>query len=499
LQTQLQGFTFTASDEGILVTWPTEVAHVRSLFEKWRDKNEIVHIHEHCDDLKSEFKTSPVEVLWIPGETNNEQRANLYHEVREMVHESLHEQIGMKRERVSTYGIIEEWTEPDFDYYTRAGLPKLLDAGVKKVFIPNECQNAMNTYGLSNMCCNVDFKISEIVGEEKLKSFCSAAKEGGATVEMWGNTALYTITELSMHRNGYEKRMDFLPMEGSIQEVIKKSKSPWVRTPSNAFEADHYDPRFCLLNLRDQDIRDYWMKQWKHFHDNIGIEGIFLDSSYNLSSDKFHYRQWPYDGKDYPEAQQALKINDRPSEEPPKVIHSQYHAHLSWVVEMQNMGYQYCAEDLGVFGINRGSSPDLTVRIPDLHMWSESLCVFDTEKVKDAGYNPMDVFFKGLAYRMMWMLYWNIDKDRLELGIDDPYAYQLLKIFNQVSGRMYNREILPNEKGVLYENNGQQVLWAFEDFDFTMDNTGKVKSLKDNKSYRTQTIHALKNNVYTID
>ncbi len=51
LQTHLQGFTFTSSKHGTLITFPEKVAHIRSLFEKWRDSDEIVHFHEHCGDL----------------------------------------------------------------------------------------------------------------------------------------------------------------------------------------------------------------------------------------------------------------------------------------------------------------------------------------------------------------------------------------------------------------------------------------------------------------
>ncbi|NJK97422.1 MAG: hypothetical protein HC905_23170 [Bacteroidales bacterium] len=207
-----------------------------------------------------------MEVLWIPGELDQVGRANLYNHVRELVHEELHRQAGLMRERITTYGIIEEWTEPDFDHYREKGLPKLLEAGVKNVFIPSQCQNDMNTWGLSNMCCNVDFKISETVGEDKLKKFCQAAKAGGVKIEMWGNTVISTTTERFMHRDGRKKGIEFLPFKGSIQEVIAKAESPFIRNASNAIEADHYTPRFCALNLRDKDIREYWLKQWKYFH-----------------------------------------------------------------------------------------------------------------------------------------------------------------------------------------------------------------------------------------
>ena len=57
--------------------------------------------------------------------------ANDYEAVRELVHETLHAQIGMRRERVTTFGHIEEWTPADLERYRRLGLPKLLEAGHK--------------------------------------------------------------------------------------------------------------------------------------------------------------------------------------------------------------------------------------------------------------------------------------------------------------------------------------------------------------------------------
>jgi hypothetical protein len=478
LQSQFQGFTFTSSKEGTLVTFPNRVSHIRSLFEKWRGGNEIVHFHEHCNDLDNVFETSPVEVLWIPGQLDRVGRANLYNDIREMVHEELHQQIGMKRERITTYGVIEEWAEPDFDRYTSKGVPKLLEAGVKTIFIPSQCQNDMNTWGLSNMCCNVDFKISETVGEEKLKKFCQAAKAGGARVEMWGNTAISSSTERFGYHDGRPKGIQFLPEKGSITEVIRKAKSPFVRNASNAIEADHYTPRFCVLNLRDQDIRTYWLKQWKYFHDEIGIEGIFLDSSFNMSNDKFHHAQFD-ESKNWGGAtldQKDVTGKMRPASEPPKLIHSQYHAHLSLIAQMQKDGYHYCGEDMGVFGINR-TGPDMIDRISTLPLWADCYCDFNEAAAKKAGFEPMEIFFKGLAYRMMWKVYWDIKKDKLELGTSNPLAYKLLKVFNLATEYMYNREILADEKGVIYQLEKTSVLWAFEDFDFPRKNIKSITNL----------------------
>ena len=76
-------------------------------------------------------------------------------------------------------------------------------------FLPNEFENNMNVYGVSNMCCTVDYKVAETVGEDKLTAFCRAAHAAGMSVEMWGNTALSTLTYLfAMRDHGHRAVRD---------------------------------------------------------------------------------------------------------------------------------------------------------------------------------------------------------------------------------------------------------------------------------------------------
>ena len=64
-------------------------------------------------------------------------------------------------------------------------------------------------------------------------------------------------------------------------------------------------------------------------------------------------------------------------------------------------------------------------------------------------------------------LFWNVKKDKLEFGIKNQVAYDLIKVFNQVADLMYNREILPGESGVVYSTGNTTVLWAFESFEYS--------------------------------
>ncbi len=486
-QTALQGFTLTLGPGGALLTWATEVAHIRTLLQKQRGAAEIEHWHEHCADLGPELTTSPMEVLWIPGDfTTAAALANLYFHITEVIYPELHRQAGLRRERIKPYGTIEEWELPDLEHYTQNGLPKLLDAGVKTVFLANMFENNMNTYGVGNMCCTVDYRIAETVGKAKVKAFCDRARAAGAEVQMWGNTAISDLAWKCSQRNGAKQRIDFLPLEGSIMDVLKTAATPFVRNAFGAMEADHYSPVFCQLNLRDQTVRDYWHKCWRDAHEQIGIDGIFLDSSFNMSSDKFHWSYWP-DGaqKGATIDQTHLHGHQRPASEPQPQILSQYHAHLSLMAEMQCYGYHYCAEDVGVFGLHR-SGPDVVKRLDHLFMWFDGYCQFDPQAVLDAGEDPDRVFFLGLAYRVMWNLFWDIDNDELTWGhcssktpLDPPTAPQLrlLQIYSEVEADMVNREVLADEAAVLYAGPDNLIVWAAEPVALALESAGRIEDL----------------------
>ncbi len=505
LQTEGQGFTYSVAPSGILVTWPTRVAHVRALYEKPGGEESMVHLLEHCGDLSERFETAPVEVLFAAGAQEPTQSQNLYCSWSDLVADTLHAQAGLRRERVSTYGQIEEWGDSDLARYRTLGLPKLLAAGAKTVGLASHFQNNMNVYGLSNMCCTVDYKVAETVGEDKLRAFCRAAHDGGAKVEMWANTSISTITVQQATRNGRPKCIDFLPKEDSIAEVFATAVEPFVRTTFGSIEADHYTPQFAVLNLRDPAIRAYWMKRWGYANREIGLEGIFLDSSFNLSSDKFHYCYNDDTDGHGATADQTDRLGTcRSPRRPPSRILTQYHAHLELMKEMQDAGYQYCNEDTGVFGIHR-HGPALTARLDSLFMWADHICDFAPAELVAKGHDPDDVFFRGLAHRMMWVVRWDIQTDCLTFRYggpggeeDRPNAWHLAlyHAFNEVEPHMHQPTCLPDGAGVLYTNGKQRVLWSFRAGRYAFKAPCKVRNVLTGESARTDLVALQPHQIY---
>ena len=142
--------------------------------------------------------------------------------------------------------------------------------------------------------------------------------------------------------------------------------------------------------------------------------------------------------------------------------------------EMQRLGYDYCTEDLGVFGIHR-HGPAAAARINSLPLWSECLCSFDADGIAAAGYDPDEIFFRGLAFRMMWILYWDMEFDCLSFRISgnrgtqarppQEYHLKLLRAFNEAETAMRgSRELLSGDRGVLYRQGKECILWCFREF-----------------------------------
>ena len=509
-QTGQQGFSFTLHERGILMTWATAPAHIRTLFEKPRGINRILHIHEHTADLSREFNTVPVEVLWLAGARDRVAAMNVYEEIHELVAGELHRVTGIQRERIATYGVVESWLLPDFPTYTTAAVPALLRMGCKWIYVPSQFENNMNHWGMSNMCCTVDLKVAENVDPVAFQRFCQSATAGGARVEMWGNTAYSALDYLLPRGRDCPPRAGQLPhwpKAGSVQEVIDAEPEFWLRNAAGAIEADHYHNEFVCTNLRSPAVTGYWHGSWKKLKTDIGVSGIFLDSSFNLSSDKHHWvgEVAGQGGATMDQSHLLGRVRPPPEEHPARAILTQYHAYLELIRTMQANGYRWSGEDLGVFGVRR-AGPSIAARLSNLHLWADSYAVFDVEAIRAANEDPEDIFFRALAYRSMWYLYWDCNRGELtwnHAGIrgpsDHPTAPQsaLYHAFNDVIEHMDRRQVLPDEKGILWSSGTHRVLWSCQPLSLPFTSATVIHDVLAGASNTTSELHAGSRRVYT--
>jgi len=281
-------------------------------------------------------------------------------------------------------------------------------------------------------------------------------------------------------------------------ETLKKARDPFVRNPSNAIDADNYSPRFAVLNLDDPDVRKYWLDAWGNLLNDTGIESIFLDSSFNLSSDKFHFLANAQSLNE----KNAKSTNDDsfdycPEKEPEKTIVSQYMPHLSLVAEMQENGYSYYNEDVGVFGLHR-HIPPTTFVLNSLSIWRDCLLIFNSKELRKLGLNSAELNFKIMAMGAMCPVQWDHRKRIIRMNHEPFKNTALLKAHNKVINLMDRRFILQDDKGVLYSSGEKKVLWSFKSFKYVLDEEKIVQDILDDKIIHTDNLLCEAFKIYTI-
>jgi hypothetical protein len=203
--------------------------------------------------------------------------------------------------------------------------------------------------------------------------------------------------------------------------------------------------------------------------------------------------------------QSELLGQTRPESRTSSAIQSMYFAHLQLISEMQEYGYHYCGEDVGLFGLRR-SGPGIAARLDSLFLWGDSYVAFDRAAIRKEGHDPDDIFFRGLAYRVMWNLYWNFSRQTVSFsqvgGTDDdnptPWHKALLRAFDQAEGCMLQRHVLPADQGVRYRGRDGDVLWAFSSFEYPLKPKQRSRNLVTGASFTDSPLRAEKYGVYEI-
>jgi len=141
------------------------------------------------------------------------------------------------------------------------------------------------------------------------------------------------------------------------------------------------------------------------------------------------------------------------------------------------------------------------MRFDCMHIWTDCLAEFNQAMIEKAGYDPIDILFKGIAYRMLWFVHWNPQTNQIvtQTGGKTKFPYfTFFKLFNEVEKWMFNRKILDDEKGVVYQKDDSTVLWAFADFDYPLKSNRNVENVETKQKINTNIVNAKKNNVYLL-
>jgi hypothetical protein len=119
-------------------------------------------------------------------------------------------------------------------------------------------------------------------------------------------------------------------------------------------------------------------------------------------------------------------------------------------------------------------------------MWVDSYCPFDPLVAEKLGGNADDVFFKGLAFRVMWQLYYHVPSQAVTFHygeargpFDHPTAWhgKVLRAYSAALPYMSNRTITDLDASVVYKKDDCQVIWSFKDQEVRFDQLMTITDL----------------------
>ena len=138
-------------------------------------------------------------------------------------------------------------------------------------------------------------------------------------------------------------------------------------------------------------------------------------------------------------------------------------------------------------------------------MWREFVAGFDAAACRAAGADPDDVFFEGLAYRLMWTLCWVPSARCLSFhpyGANAPgdaprdWHFGLYRAYNEVEAHMRRRTILPDETGVLYTDGDRRVVWSFAAGRLPLGARRRVRNVLSGETFDTDELEMAPRQVY---
>ncbi len=474
LYTQMQGFSFQYHKAGLLVTMRDTPSHVRSLFEKEAGSNVFLHYHQLCGDLAARFDAPAQRVLFVAGKADATARYNQWDALYRQVGAWAHAHYGVRHERAVSRGEMFSWVAVDIDKCTRYGMPMLAEAGVKMVYGPTVWQSEQSEHD-GNVCQILDYAPAKrFGGDAGLKALCDAAHGHGMGVFLWVGSCV-----------------------GHNSPFIHKNPEWFARMQNGQIDNDHYQIDLATWNERNPGLRKYLVDRMGKAK-ALGVDGVFRDSHFNMSTDKFHF----HFGKGAAGGVTADRIEQAGAStgDTPGQIDSLHDASMDLMKEMQHeLGFHYVVESTGLFGVAWGGPQHRDYRGYEW-LFVDTYRGLDMGAIEAAGDAPEDVWFRSYANRVCCHVTYECEgeKGRLSRWFT-PRMSAVMKAYNQVEGHMRGeRTIFADDAGILWRDGDVQVLWAYRAQRLDLGGDSVVQDVIAGTEQATTWLAAVAGGVYRI-
>jgi hypothetical protein len=167
------------------------------------------------------------------------------------------------------------------------------------------------------------------------------------------------------------------------------------------------------------------------------------------------------------------------------------------------IGLFYQVESEGALGTPQGH-PDYKYVRGNEYVYSNMEAGLETNEVAPFGDDYTMAYFRGLSVRLVYALQIdpNIYPDQKSISPwwNPALMVPLIKAFNKVEDYMSEMWVLEDDRGILWKGGTADVLFAYKDFDFTVEGTKRVMNAVSGASSNANSRFAAKKlSIYLIE
>ena len=203
----LPAFDMQYGEAGVLLGWFDRVSCIRTAIESQPGEDWIRYADLHYFEQSPVVLTNPRTILWSPDRLDDVDALNLWTRVHDQEHEKARSQFGMAPDEPPMVRFaLNLWKDFHFDRTYEKVIDVAAEFGADYVFIdpvwqngetfrsalenlaPPEAQRGtvLEKFLHSNMCCTLDFEVSETAGGEvALRGLCDRARAKGLKIMSW--------------------------------------------------------------------------------------------------------------------------------------------------------------------------------------------------------------------------------------------------------------------------------------------------------------------------
>lgn len=477
LYTQMQGFTFQYDASQVLLTVHDHPSHVRSLFQRQAGQPALLHFNQYCFDL-TERHTTPAREILVGARKDPSQTtlANHYLRVRDFLQDRHRKYYGLKYDKARPVSHMEANGLAQMEKF-KPVLDQLKKWGINRAFImpiwrsPDTDINPRfekdrDRFGVfGNLCCPLELEIAD----------CYGGWEGLRAVNQ--HAAALNMETFTWHASHFS----------SITPLVDKIPDLFCRDVNGQFNRNNYGHVLWAVNQRSPRYQEYLMAAYRKAKD-CGLNGIFHDSHFNLATDTINFLHIDYyqENKPVPPGEFHYPSDVQGTDQ----VLSMHDTALHLQSRLQNeYGFFYYVESEGALGTS-WSSPDYKYVRGNEYIYSNLDSGFD-----EGGFAKFDddlvmAYFRAMSVRLTY-----------QVGIEPnlfpaprsiarwwrPEAMVPLNMaFARVEDHMEEMWVLEDDCGIVWKDQGTEVLFAYKDFNYAIKDAVDVLDAITNQHHQAE-------------